>query len=355
MINYMVVWSSVVGYEGIYDASDAGKIYSYKSDKILSGTPTAGGYIKVCVIDINGTTKSKFVHQLVALSFLKKPVSDKKLVVDHINGKRDDNRLKNLRWITHSGNSKHAHEINPNMQNNNNRVQKFDENEKVVAEYKSVREASRVTLINRNVLKKLLKNNKIHEGFIYRCVEKVKQKEIVLGKHEKTKILGLYRGHTFSNYKVSTRGKIFSIKSQRCLKPCLTEGYYTLRLIGDNGEILTASIHVLVAFCFVKPPADFEDIGKKYVVNHKDEIKTNNYYKNLQWMTRQSNTAYSLGKAVKQIDKDTNEVLNIFKSIKDACDFLDVPRSNYGPTIGQCCAGKKNVKTCRGYKWEFVE
>ena len=43
----------------------------------------------------NGKSYNKFVHRLVANAFL--PNSSTEQVIDHINGIRDDNRVKNLR------------------------------------------------------------------------------------------------------------------------------------------------------------------------------------------------------------------------------------------------------------------
>jgi len=52
-------------------------------------------------------------------------------------------------------------------------------------------------------------------------------------------------------------------------------------------------------------------------------------------------------KRVKQVDLCTNEVINIFKSERSACDAVGV---SYG-TIGKCCRGIQ--KTSVGYNWEY--
>lgn len=62
------------------------------------------GYVKVGlhVKDDKNVYKtiSKLVHRLVLETFLPQPDTKGKWVVDHINGKRYDNRLENLQWLT---------------------------------------------------------------------------------------------------------------------------------------------------------------------------------------------------------------------------------------------------------------
>lgn len=58
------------------------------------GTPTNTGYLAV---RING--RQLLVHRLVAETFLQNPSALP--TVDHINRKRDDNRVENLRWASY--------------------------------------------------------------------------------------------------------------------------------------------------------------------------------------------------------------------------------------------------------------
>ena len=75
----------------------------------------------------------------------------------------------------------------------------------------------------------------------------------------------------------------------------------------NKQKVKTIGVHILVASAFVKN----DQPAKKVEVNHDDGVKTNNFYKNLEWVTRQRNIehAYETG-----LNKDkTNENSNLAK------------------------------------------
>ena len=95
------IWKPVVGYEDTYIVSSFGKVANAKTKRILKQYKEKSGYLRVC-LSHNGSRKVWRVHRLVALTFL--PNKENKPFIDHINGKRDDNRVENLRWCTNTEN-----------------------------------------------------------------------------------------------------------------------------------------------------------------------------------------------------------------------------------------------------------
>ena len=96
------VWRSVDGYIN-YQVSNIGRIRNASTGKILKGIPHTAGYLHVKLTGTQGR-RNEFIHRLVACEFINNP--DNKPCVDHINHDKTDNTVDNLRWATHSENSK---------------------------------------------------------------------------------------------------------------------------------------------------------------------------------------------------------------------------------------------------------
>lgn len=96
-------WKSIPNYEEFYDVSSLGRVKNKLNNTILKQSTDNCGYL-VLNLKKDCIRKTKRVHQLVAMAFLNHKTCGMKLVVDHINGKKDDNRLDNLQIITQKQN-----------------------------------------------------------------------------------------------------------------------------------------------------------------------------------------------------------------------------------------------------------
>ena len=115
------IWKDIPNYEGYYQSSNLGRIkslsrivlrkgkYPFMSkEKVLKPALIPLGYYQI-VLHKNGIKKGKSIHSLVAESFLNHKPNGHKLVVNHKNFNREDNRVENLEIITNRENTNKKH------------------------------------------------------------------------------------------------------------------------------------------------------------------------------------------------------------------------------------------------------
>ena len=105
------IWKEIKGYEGLYEISNLGRVKSLarivttskgirvRKQRFLKNCGDINSYLHVCLTK-DSKTRTKRIHQLVAIAFLNHTPNGFNLVVDHINSVKTDNRLENLQIIT---------------------------------------------------------------------------------------------------------------------------------------------------------------------------------------------------------------------------------------------------------------
>lgn len=99
-------WRDIQGFECFYAVSDLGRIKNVRTGHILTPSAAGEGYHKVALCR-DGKQARRYVHAIVLETFVgrRPPMME----AAHGNGRRDDNRLANLRWATRAAN--HADKI----------------------------------------------------------------------------------------------------------------------------------------------------------------------------------------------------------------------------------------------------
>lgn len=122
------IWKPILGYQDIYEVSSCGRIKSlhrlirrnlkdtksnyFSDEKLLNPWKNTNSYLSV-TLRKDGISKVFRVHRIVAETFM--GTCPENMEVCHKNGKRDDNRLENLRFDSRSNN--HLDKINHNTDN----------------------------------------------------------------------------------------------------------------------------------------------------------------------------------------------------------------------------------------------
>lgn len=107
----MEQWKPVVGYEGVYEVSDQGRIRRLipaggkKTGSFVKGRPTPRGYWRV-VLSHEGRKRQAFMHRFVMEAFV--GPCPEGYTINHKNGAQGDNRLENLEYLIHGDNVRHA-------------------------------------------------------------------------------------------------------------------------------------------------------------------------------------------------------------------------------------------------------
>jgi hypothetical protein len=107
------IWKDIPGYEGLYQASSLGKIKSLnynhtKEERVLKIGFNKNRYCSI-VLCKNNKKETRTIHQLVAITFLNHIPCGAKLVVNHKNFNKLDNRVDNLEIVTTRENSNKKH------------------------------------------------------------------------------------------------------------------------------------------------------------------------------------------------------------------------------------------------------
>lgn len=148
-----------------------------------------------------------------------------------------------------------------------------------------------------------------------------------------------------TNYVIYNNGALFSLKSNKFLKPNIDKDGYYLYHLNKKGQRKAFKAHRLVAehFISLSPSVD-------HVVNHKDGNKQNNWVYNLEWVTRKQNgehaaknnlTAKELDfKRTKLSDKQCYHIIDLYYNQNRTYKCIAMQYSVSYQLIALICKGK---------------
>ena len=138
-----------------------------------------------------------------------------------------------------------------------------------------------------------------------------------------------YKNIKPNTYSISNYGRLRNICTNKDLHPWKCKnGYLYGSFMCTNNKKYSIGIHVIVCHHFIEIPERLKNTRKKIVPNHKDFNRSNNYYKNLEWVTYSENNEYNvLHGHVKMNDKAPNAKITN-KTVKKICKLMEDGKKN---------------------------
>jgi len=87
----------------------------------------------------------------------------------------------------------------------------------------------------------------------------------------------------YENYQIGENGEVYNKKTGQEIKQSIRTGYYSVRMINDDGNVKNVRIHRLLGGAFISNPLN------KKIIDHIDRNRLNNNLENLRWVTSSEN------------------------------------------------------------------
>ncbi len=285
----------IPGYEGLYAATRDGKIWSYRFNRYLSPSVNVN-YLAVGLGDINGKYKGYLIHRIIATTYLGLDLNDSKMTVDHIDGDKCNNSVKNLRLLS----------MGDNNRARSGRLGVDTESHKMCSKCKVVKLRSefgknKTSLDGLGSWCKPCANikGKLYYGSLILKPKKILPTVEVI-KEEMCDIPG------YEDFYAATKsGKIWSHISNRYLVPSVKRDYLLVGLIDSNGKGKHYDVQRLIMMTY----GGLNSSNWDMTVDHIDGDKHNNSVENLQLLSNGDNTrAYYKRKKTMATSLEVNSV-----------------------------------------------
>lgn len=183
------IWKDIKGYEGLYQVSNLGQIYSYYTNRLLTPSFSEGGYLRIMLYK-NKTRYTIHIHKLVATAFLPDRTTFKSmpdevrssidldnLQVNHKDEDKTNNRVDNLEWCTHKYNAHYGTAIIRRVVKQSISIEQFDLNGNFIKKWDGIAEAGRFftdtyNAPRRNIQNALKGRGRTACGYIWRYAKK---------------------------------------------------------------------------------------------------------------------------------------------------------------------------------------
>ena len=359
------IWKDIKNYEG-YQASSEGRIRNIKTKNLLKQSKDQDGY---GVSSING--KNIKFHRIIAQTFL--PNFENKPTVEHKDNNKFNNKLYNLKWATYveqqlyckekqTKKKVHSNVGTKNMKNLEGEVWK------VISEYPEYEISSEGRL--KYPIRKGLKpyKKRITSGSSNPNSYRTFQVRNDNGK----KIIAIHRlvaiefipninNYRIVNHKDGNKKNNTINNLEWCTNSQNTKHAYDNNLISSKKKIYQLDFNndIIEEWDSIEKASKDLKLQKSCICNVlKERNKTSGGYYwcyKEKYNKQKEHTKYDTNKKkIKQINKETNNLIEIWNSISEAAVSITNKNCSIKATksnISKCARGL--VVSCQGFKWEY--
>jgi hypothetical protein len=325
-----------------YLGNKEGQIFSIYNNIIINGHNT-DGYDRINIHDDKLYNRYP-VHRFIYECFNGK--IEEKLQIDHINGIKTDNSIKNLQAL--------------NPKDHNNKTFKNSNSRKLQA-----------SKLQKKILLSEVNNNGVCiSKTIYNCAEDLipilKLSKITICRYARNK--GEIENYKLSyiesdleneiwkkidddlrfiGYEFSNLGRVKNLINKITIGNLNNDGYYEISI-----NRYRYRIHYLICLAFNGKPIG--SYGNEITVDHIDRNKLNNKSSNLKWATRIEQATNTIKvKKVRATNVNTNEIIGVYNSASDASRIHNIDKSY----LAKLCKRESNISgrlTSKPIKWEYI-
>jgi hypothetical protein len=331
------IWKVIPGFPK-YEISSLGRVKNAGNKNILKQY-IYNGYLRVGLYNDTSHSTDCILHRLLALTFLAN--SEKYNCVDHINGDKLDNSLTNLRWCSYSTSNKNWHS---NRTNFKKVIQYIPDGKDIL--WNSAAEAAYELGFDASNIRKCCNPNiekETYMKFVWKYADPAHQIPREDIDYNQYACIGIINGLDFSNFWIKIDGtKVVNKKNNKEIAYETTSSYIRYPLVSKTNVHKKMFLHKIINQIFLN--GTYED-----TVTYLDGNKLNNNFANLKVMSLKGAMTKAMGIKVKQINKDTGEIITTFNSIADAGRHLGKTNTS---SISRACNGKQNI--AYGFRWKKV-
>ncbi len=116
----------------------------------------------------------------------------------------------------------------------------------------------------------------------------------------------------YEMYSVGRDGTVYNTVTNHKLKKIYSNGYVLYNIQTERG--ITNSWRTMFAHRMVMETFDPREDSNMLVVDHKDEVRDNNHFSNLEWVTQKENIRRAIGRRLYSYDARTGKFVKEYKA-----------------------------------------